>query len=249
MRRILGEFAPPEVEVFPKQDTLKDEKNAKGSLLRFPGKHQLKGTWGKFIARSGKLEGVQIKPWKAPCHEEHLESLYVVATRGVVLTGQGQRFNAMQWIVGRLKGRATLEEATWVHQVWYNRNKDKILTSFPESQFEFLNWYNKAKPCNPHVPEYSLTPEEEHRIAALQGSPNIRTETLQQVGRMFFWAKKHAEKRGLSECFLSCRDIAKKINLSIATAARYRTACEVAGLIHLSKRGYTGHASTYTLNE
>ena len=54
MQAMLREYAPPDVEVFPKQDELNaSDPRAKGNLLRFPGKHQLRGTWARFIARQG----------------------------------------------------------------------------------------------------------------------------------------------------------------------------------------------------
>lgn len=58
IRSIFTAIAPGRVEVFPKQDTLRDDPKAKGSLLRFPGKHQRRGTWARFIATSGRIVDV-----------------------------------------------------------------------------------------------------------------------------------------------------------------------------------------------
>ncbi|MBM3891913.1 MAG: hypothetical protein FJ388_22595 [Verrucomicrobia bacterium] len=179
VRAMLGECAPAGVEVFPKQDIIRgDDPKAKGSLLRFPGKHQAKGTWARFIARrgliaepekgitpaaarTGKWKEPKAGKWKESTEGERLESLYAVATRGISITGPRQRFNAMQKIAARLKGRAKTEaDAEWVHDTFYNRHKRHIGTPFVESRIEFLTWFRKAAPCNVELPDYPLSPAE-----------------------------------------------------------------------------------------
>ena len=250
VRRILWEIAPTGVEVFPKQDVLDTTKpNAKGSLLRFPGRHQLKGTWALFIACSGRVRDVEgIAAASNPAPAQFL-SLYAQVTRGLQLTGTGQRFNAMQIIVGRLKGR-TLDEAIAVdiHDRFYNQHRARIQTPIEQSRAYFLTWFRKAAPCNVEIPDCEPTPAQAAMVAGLPKLPDIRPELLIVTVRLFLSAKKHADAQG-REFFLSLPTIARRLGVSIASASNYRNACYRVGLIEMVKRGsyVSGKASTYRL--
>jgi len=255
MRRILLEIAPAGVEVFPKQNSLDATKpNAKGSLLRFPGRHQLKGTWARFIARHGHVqdvEGITAAPkpsrYEEPSAKAKFLSLYAVATRGLHLTATGQRFNAMQIIVGRLKGR-TLDEAVAVdiHDRFYNEHRTHFQTPIETSRAYFLTWFRKAKPCKAELPDYLTTPAEETKIAALPPVPNVPHDRLAATVRLFLSAKKHADKKG-REFYLSLPMIAERLGVSIGSASNYAAACRKLGIVEMIKRGsaFTGKASTY----
>jgi hypothetical protein len=255
MRRILLEIAPAGVEAFPKQDALDTTKpNAKGSLLRFPGYHQLKGTWARLTARSGLVpdaDGVApvpiLKLWQEPTSGSQLLSLYAQVTRGLPLTGNGQRFNAMQTIVGRLKGR-TLDEAIAVeiHDRFYNQHRALIQTPIHQSRAHFLTWFRKAAPCCVELPDYLTTATEEAKIAALPPVPDVPHDRLAATVRLFLSAKKHSDKTGKEFC-LSLRLISQRLGVSIASASSYAAACRKAGIVVRLKIGsdYTGMASTY----
>jgi len=253
MRRILQPHAPKGVEVFPKQDTLDVSKpNAKGSLLRFPGKHQLKGTWARFLARSGRVQDVNgITPapkpagWQEPTPEGRLRSLYVIATRGIELTEQGQRFHAMQRIAGRLKGRATEQEALWVYTAWHSKHADKIGTPLPESRKAFLSWFNKAAPCDATVPVYPRTEAEQAIIASLQKFPDVKAEHLAAVVGLLFDAERHAKSQRLATFWRSCRDLAANIGTSESTAKRIRSAAARALALKVARAGSTGYATEF----
>ena len=255
MQRILREVEPDkDVEVFPKQTTLDARKpNAKGSLLRFPGYHQLKRTWARFLARSGHIqdvEGVTPAPkpgwYEKPSDAARFESLYQQVTRGLHLTSTGQRFNAMQKIVGRLKGR-TLDEAIAVdvHDRFYNQHHAQIKTPIEKSRAYFLTWFRKAAPCN-ILPDYPVTEVEESWIAALPPIKDVPHDRLAATVRLFFSAKKHSDKTGREFC-MSLPLIAERLGVSIASASNYRNACYRVGLIEMVKRGsyVDGKASTY----
>jgi hypothetical protein len=250
MRRVLLEIAPAGVEVFPKQDALDASKpNAKGSLLRFPGKHQRKGCFSRFIARHGHVdvvEGVTPQRFEKPSDAARFESLYATVTRGLHLTGTGQRFNAMQIIVGRLKGR-TLDEmiAVDVHDRFYNQHRARIQTPIEKSRAYFLTWFRKAAPCNA-LPDYPPTEAEQAYLDALPLVRGVSPERLAATVRLFLSAKRHADATG-REMFLSLPTIAARLGVSIAAASNYRNACYRIGLIELVRRGryVDGTASTY----
>jgi hypothetical protein len=257
VRRILLEIAPTGVEVFPKQDALDTTKpNAKGSLLRFPGRHQRKGTWARFIACSGRVQdadGIAPAPkpsgWQEPTPEGRLRSLYVIATRGIEITGQGQRFHAMQRIAGRLKGRASEQEALWVYTAWHNRNADKIGTPFEESRKAFLAWFNRAKPCNATVPKYPRTEDEEAMIASLPKFADVKVEHLAAVVGLLLDAERHAKGQGLATFWRSCRELAANIGTSESTAKRVRSAAAKALALKEARAGSTGYATEFEVRQ
>ncbi len=254
MRRALQACAPEGVEVFPKQDELGKQLNAKGSLLRFPGKHQLKGHWARFIDRSGRIKAPEKEvgaakqhEWQPPSQQRRFLSLYTVATQGIALINTGQRFEAMKKIVGRLKGRVNEEEAREVYIRWHNLNQTKITTPFDKSLIEFLTWFRKADPGNNEIPDCPLTTKDEALIERLTSEPGAPVEALKKVARFLLQAKKHADTKGLPEFWLSLPMIADKLGVSVATACRYRSACVNQGFVELVERGYTGRASTFHL--
>jgi len=251
MRRILLEIVPEGIEVFPKQDAIDTTKpKAKGSLLRFPGKHQRKRTWARIIARSGRIQGADVaapamnlKLWQDPNRGSQFLSLYAQVTRDLYLTGSRRRFNAMQTIVGRLKGR-TFDEAVAVeiHDRFYNQHRAQIQTPIEKSRRYFLAWFRKAAPCKAELPDYPTTPAEEAKIASLPLVPDVSRDRL----RLFLSAKKHSDKTSREFC-LSLRLIAQRIGVSIASASNYAAACRKLGIVERLKIGsaYTGKASTY----
>ena len=253
MRRIFLEIAPTGVEVFPKQDELRaDDPNAKGSLLRFPGHHQCKGTWACFIARSGRVQdadGIVPVPkpsgWQEPTPEGRLRSLYVIATRGIEITGQGQRFKAMQRIAGRLKGRANEQEALWVYTAWHNHNAGNIGTPLHEGRKAFLSWFNRAEPCNASVPVYQRTEAEQAKIASLPKFPDVKAEHLAAVVGLLLDAERHAKGQGLDTFWRSCRDLAANIGTSESTAKRVRSAAAKALTLKVARAGSTGYATEF----
>ena len=253
MRRILQAHAPKGVEVFPKQDALDASKpNAKGSLLRFPGKHQLKGTWALFIARSGHVQEVEEIPvpkssrYQEPSAKAGFFSLYVQVTSGLKFTSTERRFNVMQKIVGRLKGR-TLDEkiAVDVHDRFYNQHHTEIQTPIEKSRAYFLTWFRKAAPCNV-LPDYPTTEVEEVWISKLPAINSVPQHRLAAIVRLFLSAKKHADKTS-REFFLSLPTIAERLGVGIASASKYRNTCYQIGLIEMVQRGsyIHGKASTY----
>jgi hypothetical protein len=260
MRRIIREVEPDKtVEVFPKQDALDATKpRAKGSLLRFPGHHQLKRTWARFLARSGHVQDVAgvtpaEKPgrYEAPSAKAKFLSLYAVVTRGLHLTGNRERFDAMQVIVGRLKGR-TLDEtvAADIHDRFWNQYRARIQTPIDDSRAYFLSWFRNAKPCNADFPDSEPTPAQAAMIAALPPVPGVPHDRLVATVRLFLSAKKHADATGREFC-LGLPTIARRVGvLSYNSASKYRNACYKVGLIKMVERGrYTeGKASTYELN-
>ena len=257
MRRILQSHAPAGVEVFPKQDELDASKsNAKGNLLRFPGHHQLKLTWAHFLDRSGQVQDVDgvapaPKPsgWHEPTSDGRLRSLYVVATRGIQINeaAQMKRFKAMQKIAGRLKGRASEQEAIWVYTAWHNRNADKIGTPLQESRTAFLSWFNKAAPCNVTIPEYPLTEAENAMIAGLPKFPDVRAEHLASVVRLLLNAEHLAKDQGLATFWRSCRTISELLGIPERTANRIRSAAVKALDLDVIKKGHTGYATEYQI--
>lgn len=257
MRRVLTEIAPAgrkDMEIFPKQDTLDASKpNAKGNLLRFPGKHQRKGTWARFIARSGHVQDVEwittaakSAKWEPPSDKARFESLFQQVTRGLHLTATGQRFNAMQKIVGRLKGR-TLDEkiALDVHDRFYNQHRARIQTPIEQSRAYFLTWFRKAAPCNA-LPDYPTTEAEQAYLTSLPPVRGVPQDRLDATVRLFLSAKKHADATG-REMFLGLWTIAERLGVGIAAASNYRNACYRIGLIEMVQRGrYSeGKASIY----
>jgi hypothetical protein len=253
---MLKECAPLEVEVFPKQDELDaSDPKAKGSLLRFPGKHQLKGTWARFIARHGRVsepdKGITAaKPgnskWATPTEAGRLESLFAVVTRGIAITGPGQRYRAMQRIAARLKGRAKTEaDAEWVHDTFYNRHQGNIRTPFMASRIEFLTWYRKAAPCNVELPDYPLLPAEAAALASLPKMPNVPPDKLQATLRLFFRARRHAAETGRGLPFLSYRYIGERLGVCQASACGYVSALRHLGIVALVERGHTGKANVW----
>jgi hypothetical protein len=248
MRRALNDITPSDVEVFPKQDALGEKPNAKGSLLRFPGRHQLKRTWTTFVAKSGRVESpIALPKWESPSTQGKLSSLYFIATKGVNTIQEGQRFNCMKRIAGRLKGRVeSRDEARQIYTIWHNKNASKITTPFNQSLKAFMCWFDTAEPCNVKIPDYQTTSEEEARISSLGRLRNIDSERLKEVARLFFRIKNHAKTKGVTP-FLSCRMISEELGMSIATASRYRSACVQLGLVELVSMGHTGEASTYLI--
>lgn len=252
-RLALKEHAPTSVEVFPKQDVLGDKPGAKGSLLRFPGKHLLKDTWGRFIDRSGRIEiGNQslkqpLKKWEIPSFRGNMESLYIRMTRGLEITAKGQRFNAMKRLGGKLKGRAERDEAIWIYKKWHNRYASKIETPFDESLKSFLIWFDAASPCNVEIPPYATSEEEETRLVGLPKLPNIKPEILKDVARLFYRVRSHAQSKGIEAPWLSCRTISEELGISVPTASRYRQACVRLGLVKVIEIGHSGFASTYSI--
>jgi len=256
IRAMLRECAPEGVEVFPKQDELDaSDPKAKGSLLRFPGKHQLKGTWARFIARQGRVSEpergiIAAKPgngkWATPSEGGRLESLYAVVTRGIVITGPGQRYRAMQRIAGRLKGRAKTEaDAEWVHDTFYTRHQQHIRTAFVESRIEFLTWYRKAAPCNVELPDYPPTPAEAAALVSLPKMPNVPSDKLQATLRLFFRARRHAAETGRGLPFLSYRYISERLGVCQGSACSYVSALRCLGIVELVEQGHTGKANVW----
>ncbi|MEI6084554.1 MAG: hypothetical protein WCS70_09665 [Verrucomicrobiota bacterium] len=255
MRRILAEIAPAgmkDLEIFPKHDKLTPQKPM-GFLLRFPGKHQHKGHWGRFLARSGHVQEVGgVTPAPKPARFEkssdaaRFESLYQTVTRGLNITGTRQRFNAMQIIMARLKGR-TLDEKTAVdvHDRFYNQHRARIQTPIEKSRAYSLTWFRKAAPCNA-LPDYPPTEAEQAYLDALPPVRGVPFDRLAGTVRLFLSAKKHADATG-RELFLSLPTIAERLGVSIASASNYRNACYRLGLIEMVERGrYSeGKASTY----
>jgi len=260
LRHLFTELAPTgmaDVEVFPKQDALDASKpKAKGNLLRFPGRHQLKGTWARFIARSGRVQDVDgIAPapkpsgWQEPTPEGRLRSLYVIATRGIEITGQGQRFKAMQRIAGRLKGRANEQEALWVYTAWHSRHADKIGTPLEDSRKAFLVCYHTYAPCNASVPEYPRTEDEEAMIASLPKFADVKAEHLTAVVGLLLDAEHHAKEQGLATFWRSCRELAANIGTSESTAKRVRLAAAKALALKVARAGSTGYATEFEVRQ
>lgn len=256
MRATLRDYAPESVEIFPKQDALKDDPKAKGSLLRFPGKHQLKGTWARFIARSGRVsEPDRVAPapksakWQEPSAEGRLRSLYARTAGRLPITGPGQRYHAMQRLAGMLKGRADENEALWVYVAWHRHYESLIRTPLDEGRKAFLACFRAYAPCNVQLPDYPLTIEEQTVIEALPKVRNVPAKHLREVVRLFFCAKRHADAQGLDPFFLSQPTIAKRLGVSPASANNYVSACRELGIVCLVERGHTGTASTYRLGD
>jgi hypothetical protein len=258
MRAMFGEWAPSglgDVEVFPKQDRLTPSTPI-GSALRFPGFHQRKKVWSRFIERTGladvNVSDAKLELWQEPTETERLESLYHRVTSGLIVTAPGQRFNTMKRIVGRLKGRTLDEgEAGWVHDRWFNENSGNIVTPFGESKAEFLKWFRKAAPCNTDIPDNEPTPQQASMIAALPKMKNIRAENLAATVRLILSAKRFADSKGLPEFWLSLRDVADKLGVSVQTASNLMGACRFLKVVHRMEMGrYTeGKASTYRMGK
>jgi hypothetical protein len=257
LRRLFTEIAPAGVEAFPKQDKLSDDAKAKGSLLRFPGKHQRKGTWARLIARSGHVQDAEgVTPaaprksgYSEPSAEGRLWSLYHTATRGIEVTGQGQRFHALQRIVGRLKGRATEDEALWCYTAWHNRHAAAIGTPLELSRGQFLAWYRKAKPCIIEIPDAEPTPSQAALIASLPKIQNVPQDRLAAAIRVILATHQFAAGKGRADFFLSLRTIADKLGCSIGSASSYVTAARRLGIVTVIEQGHTGRATTYKLGK
>ena len=224
-------------------------------MLRFPGKHQAKGTWARFVARSGQVANVQsdlvaakAAKWIEPSTEGRMNSLYVTTTKGITITGRGQRFRAMQKIAGRLKGRSSREEALWVYNAWHHRHEVNIGTPFAESRREFLAWYDKANPCVAIVPDYPLTAREEAMIATLPKFPNVKVEHLAAVVRWLLCAAHHAREKGRETFWFSCPQLGKRLGTSYSTAQRVRKAAESAMSLEIARAGSIGWATEYNLD-
>lgn len=256
IRAMLRECAPDNVEVFPKQNELDASKpNAKGSLLRFPGKHQLKGTWANILARHGRIDK-DVAPlvsksskWQQPSEEGQLWSRYYIATRGIEVTQPGQRWRAMQRIAGRLKGRANEAEALWVYTVWHNKHSQAIRTPLEKSRGEFLAWFRKAAPCIVAIPEYALTDAEQAVISALPKMKDLKPELLASTMKLLLDAKKFADQKGVSDFYRSYRDLGENLRIAIPTVSNYVGALRSLKLVHLVERGHTGIANTYRLGK
>jgi len=258
IREMLRPFAPEGVEVFPKQDQLDATKpNAKGNLLRFPGRHQLKGSWSKFLDRRGRIENVEVPApehppvFSVPDEQMRFLALYHNVTRGLTLTGSGQRYRTMQRIVGRLKGR-TLDEdvAALIHDRFYNANRQHIGTSIVESRRQFMVWFRNAKPCVVTLPDYEPTDHQQRMILEMREVPGVRRDRLETAVRLFLSAYRHAQSQN-RECFMSLRTLADRLQVSIAAASKYRNACYRIGLIEMVKLGSqaSGLASTYAFRK
>lgn len=253
VRAILTEAAPGGIEIFPKQDVLKDDPKAKGSLLRFPGRHQAKGTWGRFISRSGCITNPDEVPaakrstaWSEPTETERFNSLYAVATRGIIITGPGQRFRAMQRLAGRLKGRCDESTAHGIYCRWHGHYAAQIGTPLEEARKAFLAWYRKAAPCNVEIPDYPPSPAEAALLESLPTLPDVRPELLQATVRLFLSAGKLAHAQGRM-MFLGLPTLAQHLGVSITTAWRYRSAVVKLGIAEPVEQGHTGYATTYKL--
>lgn len=259
MRSILRELAPEGVEIFPPQDKLTTGKRM-GHLLRFPGKHQLKGGFSRFITTAGRIEDVGSIPpaakWQPPSGDEQLFSLYVNVTRSLDLNGPEQRFIAMQRIVGRLKGKllngkpVDEEIAVEIHDRFYNENSEHIETPIEASRRYFIAWFRSAAPCNVEIPDYPPTPNQKAMIDALPKLSGIRPELLAATVRLFLSAKRYADEEG-REMFLGLPYLARRLRVCIGTASNYRNACYRVGLIEMVTRGssVSGLASTYKLGK
>jgi hypothetical protein len=257
LRRIFTELAPAGVEAFPKQDKLRDDPKAKGSLLRFPGKHQRKGTWARLLARHGHVQdadgitpaAIRKSGYNEPSAEGRLWSLYHIATRGIEVTGQGQRFRALQRIVGRLKGRATEDEALWVYTAWHNRHAAAIGAPLEKSRAQFLAWYHKAKPCIIEIPDTEPTPEQAALIARLPKIQNVPQDRLAAAIRVILATHRFATGKGMADFFLSLRTVADRLGCSIGSASSYVTAARRLGIVTVIEQGHTGRATTYKLTK
>ena len=258
LRRLFAGIAPAGVEVFPKQDKLRaDDAKAKGSLLRFPGKHQYKGTWARFIARHGRVqdvEGVAAAERRKAVYEEpsangRLASLYAIATRGIEITGPGQRFNAMQRIAGRLKGRATEDEAVEVYQQWHNRQGSRIATPYREALGQFLACYRALAPCIVEIPDAEPSPQQAALIASLPKIQNVPPGKLAATVRLILAVQRFANGKGMADFFLSLRTVADKLNVSIGSASSYVTAARRLGIVSVIEQGHTGKATIYKLGK
>jgi hypothetical protein len=254
MAALLRKAAPECREVFPKQGEHGANSKQMGNLVRFPGRHQKKRTFSRIIARSGRVpapDGIAPAPkpklWQEPDAGSRLLSLYAQVTRGLQLTPDWKRFNAMQRIVGRLKGR-TLDEAVAVeiHNRFYNQQREQIQTPIEKSRAHFLTWFRKAAPCNAELPDYPTTAAEETKIAALPAVRDVPHDRLAATVRLFLSAKKHADRTGREFC-LSLPLIARRLDVSIGSASNYRNACYKVGIVEMVKRGcaITGKANTY----
>jgi hypothetical protein len=198
------------------------------------------------------VSDAKLELWQEPTETERLESLYHRVTSGLIVTAPGQRFNTMKRIVGRLKGRTLDEgEAGWVHDRWFNENSGNIVTPFGESKAEFLKWFRKAAPCNTDIPDNEPTPQQASMIAALPKMKNIRAENLAATVRLILSAKRFADSKGLPEFWLSLRDVADKLGVSVQTASNLMGACRFLKVVHRMEMGrYTeGKASTYRMGK
>jgi len=187
--------------------------------------------------------------YELPSARAKFLSLYAQVTRGIRITGTGQRFNAMQRIVGRLKGR-TLDEtiAVDVHDRFWNQHHARIQTPIDESRAYFLTWFRKAAPCNADFPDSEPTPAQAAIIAGLPPVPGVPHHLLIATVRLFLSAKMYADRTG-REFFLSLPTIARRLGVSTASASKYRDACYKVDLIAMMKRGryVDGKASIYKL--
>jgi hypothetical protein len=252
-RRVISDVTPQGVEVFPKQDQLKpNDPNSKGSLLRFPGRHLLKRNWSKFLCKTDKriqvtdLHTGSDEALKSPSEKGRLESLYQVATRNIVITQPGQRFNAMQKIVGRLKGRAKSEDdAIWVYKKWHYSYQRLISTPLRDAIRDFLAWYRKASPCNSQIPDYPLSHFEESALRLLPVSQKIPQDHQETLIRLYLNARQHSQVRGEPNFWVSCRTISEKLEISIPTAWRYTRELERLRIVEAVKRGHTGRATSF----
>ena len=257
MRAMLYQYAPKGVEVFPKQDQLRGASNAKGSLMRFPGKNQLKGAFSLLFERAGRISDPANVPqspkrncWIEPSSDGRLQSLYSVCTRGIVITASGKRFHAMQRLAGRLKGRANNEaEARWIYTAWHNRYKDKIRTPLPEALEDFIDCYRSYEPCKLDIPEYPLSPAVEAALLRLPKIPLTTPEHLRNTARLLLQAKIHADKQGLPHFWLANRTIAQRLSCGPSTASRLRSACVALGIVEEIRRGHTGWATDFVLGK
>ena len=244
-------------EVFPKQAEHKNGSKEMGSLVRLPGRHQLKGTWSRFIARQGHVDpadadnGTTGKFRKAN-EADHFLALYARVTDGIVITGPGERFKAMQLIGARLKGR-TLNEAVAekVHERFYNANRQHIRTSFEDSRIKFLRWFRKAAPCRTTFPIVQPAPSQAALISALPKVKDVRRDYLEQVVRMCLSAERHAAAQQEETFFLSLYYIARELGVSVSSAAAIRSACRKLEVIKLVKayRYTEGLADEYVLGK
>jgi len=244
-------------EIFPKQIEHKDGSKEMGSLVRFPGRHQSKGTTSRFIAQHGRVNpttdgNTSASKFRAANEADHFLALYALVTAGIVITEPGQRFKAMQLIGARLKGR-TLDEATAekVHERFYNAHRQQITTPFDDSRIKFLRWFRKALPCRTAFPMVTPAPAQTKLLSALPKVTNVRADYLEQVARLCLSAERYATAQRRETFFLSLHYIARELGVSVATAANVRSACRRLAIIKLVKeyRFTEGLADEYVLGK
>jgi hypothetical protein len=119
-----GPRAP--VEIFPKQDHATGK--GYGNLIRFPGKHQARGTFSQLVAARNLDQVPPMKGWQEPTEKDRFEALYRNVTHRLVLTAPHTRYPAQVKLIGRLKARE-VDEATARRVVgrWLAENETLIV--------------------------------------------------------------------------------------------------------------------------